>query len=194
MRDGNPTSPRLTCKIGQKRPVGKLLQETKMEKKYWISGAVVLAIGVGAFGVANAKKRVFTKIGVGMVEFEDFDANSDGKITKDELENFKKLRFKKADSNGDGMLSEQEISEQAKLIADLIVKQIITRKDSNGDGMLSQAEFSTAHKGMNKFGNKFGKRMFKHMDTDGNGEISAAEFAARKTKWAKRRHGKGATE
>ncbi len=69
MRDGNPTSPRLTCKIGQKRPVGKLLQETKMEKKYWISVPWFWQL-VWALLVLPMQRNVCLQNRVGMVEFE----------------------------------------------------------------------------------------------------------------------------
>lgn len=154
-----------------------------MQKKYWISGLLALAIGAGAVGVAGAKQRALNAFGFGTPSFEEMDTNSDGMLTPDEMEGWKDLRFKRADANNDGMLSAEEMSEQAKMTSYKIVKRIIEHKDSNGDGMLSAEELATGHKGKAAMG----KRIFAHLDTDGDGAISPEEFVARKGMWGKRR-------
>jgi len=159
------------------------MQKKYWQKKYWISGLLVLAIGAGAVGVAGAKQRALNTFGFGTPSFEEMDANSDGKLTPDEMKGWKDLRFKKADANNDGMLSADEMSERAKMIADKMVKRIIEHKDSNGDGMLSAQELAAGRKSKGAMG----KRMFSHLDTDGDGAISAKEFAARKGPWGKHR-------
>lgn len=164
-----------------------------MEKKYWVSAIVVLALGVGTFGVASAKQKAFGAFGMGALTFEDIDTNSDDKVTKDEMAKLKELRFKKADSNNDGQLSEGEMAEQAKQMAAKIVQRIIANKDENGDAMLSAAEISADHKGKSRSGTK----MFEHLDADNDGAITAEEFAKRgehQGKWGKRHQRKGASE
>ncbi len=181
---------RLTYKIGHNGPLKK---ENVMEKKYWVSAIVVLALGVGTLGVASAKQKAFGAFGAGALAFEDIDANSDGKISKEEMANLEQLRFKKADSNNDGQLSEAEMAEQAKLIAAKIVKRIIENKDANGDGMLSAAEISADHKGKSRGGN----RIFERLDVDNDGALTAKEFAKRgeqRGKWGKRHQRKDASE
>lgn len=122
---------------------------------------------------------------MGGFDFAAVDANSDGKITKEEVEAFKTARLTAMDSDGDGKLSAAELTvahETARAArkaarTEAMVKQF----DKDGDGMLSFAEMP-AGTGMDK--------MFSRLDSDNDGAISQAELDAAKAKMAGRRDGK----
>ena len=150
-----------------------------MKKSYWIAGVLVVGLGAGVVGMANAHQSGSDGRGgmgpMGQISFEVLDADKDGKVTQAEMDAHKTAEFNKADSNGDGLLSADEMlaranSKMADRMGDRL-KQMIARIDTDKDGMLSQAEMQ----GMPR-----GKGMFAQLDTDGDGAISAEEFAARK--------------
>ena len=156
-----------------------------MQNRYWISGILVLGIGAGMVGMASANQGKHGPRGFGDVKFETLDLNSDGKISPDELSAQKDARFKLADTNGDGMLSVEEMQAQSRMRSEKRIKRMLEHRDSNADGMLSMQELAKG---------RDGSKFFKRFDKDGDGSISAEEFAKLKGKWAKRGHGKPASE
>lgn len=75
-------------------------------------------------------------------------------------------RFKAADENGDEKLTKAEIYQsRGKRAADI---------DTNNDGVINVEEMDAAHKEMRL---KREQRMLNRMDTDGDGVVSADEFA-----------------
>jgi len=103
--------------------------------------------------------------------FEDLDADGDGKITPEEMAGHMQARFEGADSDGDGALSRDElIARMTERQAERMAKyadHMIERHDANADGKLSMDEMRADRQG----------KMFKRVDTDGDGAISAEEFA-----------------
>lgn len=95
--------------------------------------------------------------------FEELDADGDGKITPEEMAGHMQARFDGADSDGDGALSRDELIARMANYAD----HMIERHDANADGKLSIDEMRADRQG----------KMFKRLDTDGDGAISAEEFA-----------------
>lgn len=141
-----------------------------MTKTYWIAGVLVIGLGAGVAGMAMAHRA-----GPEPVSFETLDANADGKVTQAEMDAHKTARFTKSDTNGDGKLSPEEMLATANTKAgarmERRVEKMIQRMDTDKDGMLSVTEMQ----GMSR-----GKDMFKHLDADNNGAISAEEFEAGK--------------
>lgn len=124
------------------------------------------------------------KMGGPGFDFAAIDANSDGKITPEEVEAFKAARLAEIDTNADGKLSAEELiagREKAEAAhktarAEAMVKQF----DKDGDGLLSAAEMP-AGPGADK--------MFAHLDTDSDGAISQAEMDAAKAQMQDHRGG-----
>lgn len=158
--------------------------------------AGLIAVG----GAASAKSHG------GGAAFDKVDANGDGKITQAELDTAAATRFATADADNDGFLSTQELlaarvggranrmlarfdtdkngqlsaEELEAAASDKIGKRIERRirdADANNDGKLSLAEMSAR---------RDGGTMIERLDTDGDGALSAEEFAkareGRKTK------------
>lgn len=130
------------------------------------------AILAGGLSVAQADSHM-GKMGKGMGmqhSFQELDADADGKITPEEMANHMQARFEGADSDGDGALSKDELvarmtERQAERMA-AYADHMIERHDANKDGKLSPDEMQARNKG----------KMFKKMDTDGDGAISEEEF------------------
>lgn len=93
----------------------------------------------------------------GGVSFKEFDASM-----KDDI-------FKKFDANGDGKVS---LKEWQKLSPQHPDSQFY-KTDSNGDHYITRAEADAA---FDKDGSL--KKLFKQIDTDGNGSLSVAEIKA----------------
>ena len=114
--------------------------------------------------------------------FEDLDANSDGLITRDEMQAHMQARFAATDTDGDGKLTRQELS--AKIEAhqrqrrDRRLDKMISMRDADGDGALSLEEMRSGR----------GDRMFARIDADGDGAVSKAEFEEMQNKH-RARHG-----
>lgn len=115
--------------------------------------------------------------------FERFDTDSDGAVTKAELEGAAAAHFAEADANGDGLLSAEEMiaaaekmraAREAKRMADRIAKRIEAH-DTDGDGMISLEE-ATAYMGGSRF-----DKMFDKLDADGDGSVTQAELEALKS-------------
>ncbi|MDP2579374.1 EF-hand domain-containing protein [Shimia thalassica] len=160
-----------------------------MKRAMFMTGVLAAALSVTAAGAWAMDKECGPKGKHGprhMMNFEEVDANQDGKITQDELDAFAKARFDKADTDGDGMLSAEEMqakaTEDMKKRAEKRSAKMLEHKDANGDGKLSFEE-------MQSKGKKRGGKMIEKMDTDNDGAVSKEEFEAAKAKMEKR-HGK----
>ena len=155
-----------------------------MKRAYLLSGVVAVAlIGGGAVAYAGGK------MGMGahgpramMMNFEQIDADKDGKITQEEIAAAPKAHFDAADTDQDGALSLEEM--QAQAIARMTERakamsaRMLERKDANGDGKISFEEMQPGKAG-GKNGGPRGQmmgRMFDRVDVDDDGAISKAEF------------------
>jgi Ca2+-binding EF-hand superfamily protein len=136
---------------------------------------------VGGLSMAQAETHM-GKMGKGMGmqhSFEDLDADSDGKITQEEMTAHMQARFDGADTDGDGALSKDELitrmtEHQAERMA-AYADHMIERHDANSDGKLSPDEMQARHKG----------NMFEKIDADGDGAISKEEFSEMRGKHGK---------
>jgi hypothetical protein len=106
-------------------------------------------------------------------DFAAVDADSDGKITQDELTAFRAAEATKIDANGDGKLSAEELA--APRIAEMtdritaMTTEMIARMDTDGDGLLSAAELVTR---------PLPAMLFERADADGDGAVTQAEIDA----------------
>ncbi len=118
-------------------------------------------------------------------QFEEVDANKDGKITQEEIAAHFKARFDAADTDKDGTLSAEEMAAQMQVKqAEKLnkrAKHMIVDRDADNDGKLSFEEMQS----------KRADRMFNRVDANEDGAISAEEFAAMQDRMEKRFGGEG---
>lgn len=176
---------RISLRNGQERPVSNNKAKQKSEEENRMKNAVLmtgLSVAILAGGLTQAMASSDDgKMGKGpRHSFEELDANSDGKITQEEMATHMQSRFEGADADGNGTLSKDElVARMTERQAERIAKyadHMIERHDSDGDGELTMAEMRARHKG----------GMFKRMDADGDGAVTAEEFKAMRGK-----HGHG---
>jgi hypothetical protein len=155
-----------------------------MNTKTILSAVTLAAMVAASFStIAHAESgpRNGDRMGQ-MFVFAEVDANSDGKVTKDELTAYHAAKLAAMDTDKDGNLSEAELmAAQAERQAERqekMAKRMIERRDANNDGVLSLTEM--APKGDR------GDKMFNRADTDNDGAISKAEADAMMDKMEKR--------
>lgn len=115
----------------------------------------VISAGLGLTALSGA---VLADKGPGM--FERSDANGDGFVTKEEFATGRISFFSKLDANGDGAIDQGELDKAREAWHQ--------RKAAEGDSTTQQQADSKPHHG----------GFMKRMDTDGDGKITAVEFAA----------------
>jgi Ca2+-binding EF-hand superfamily protein len=155
-------------------------KEQKMNKftKIVVLSATALTL-VGVSGAAFAKKHE----GKGpMMKFEQLDANSDGFVTKEEMQAKQAERFATADADGDGFLTADELMNakpkmgkrggKNKEMSENKKTRMLRYMDENGDGKVALSEMPTDRI----------DRMFDRLDTNEDGKISKEEMAAHKGK------------
>ena len=137
-----------------------------MSNKLKYSVAVLLALTVGTTAIAQTPKGMKM---LGMSDFEEFDINKDGKVSKEEIRERREIAVQSMDLNGDEKLSADELMQQYTKRAQLSVNRMIKKLDSNGDGSLSFAELEN--------GQRVGtlRKLFDRLDKDDDGYISKEE-------------------
>ena len=137
-----------------------------MSNKLKYSAAVLLAITVGTTAIAQTPKGMKM---LGMSDFEEFDIDKDGKVSKEEIRERREIAVQSMDLNGDQKLNADELMEQYTKRAQLSVNRMIKKLDSNGDGSLSFAELEN--------GQRVGtlRKLFDRLDKDDDGYISKEE-------------------
>ncbi|NNK79272.1 MAG: calcium-binding protein [Litoreibacter sp.] len=110
----------------------------------------------------------------GHANFETIDADGNGELSQEELQNRGRERFASADANSDGLLSKEELiaSGEARMQERLTrrIDRMMEHRDENGDGLLSAEELAPP---ADRAANRFDK-----MDEDQSGGISKEEFEA----------------
>ncbi|MFN3642695.1 MAG: EF-hand domain-containing protein [Gemmobacter sp.] len=141
-------------------------------------------IALGALLIAAAAAPAFARDhgrGPGMLDglFERFDANGDGRITREEIANHRAERIAALDADGDGFVSRDEAiafaRTEAAARAERAAGAMFDRADADGDGRLSAAEVMTA---ADRAGAPSLTMMFDRLDADGDGAITRAEAEA----------------
>lgn len=165
-----------------------------MKTKTILSAVTLAAMVAASFStVAQADAGGRGDRGGPMFNFEEMDANADGKVTKEEITAYHAAKIAAMDTDKDGNLSEAELlagqqQRQAEREAQRgakMVKRMLERQDANKDGVLSVTEMTPPA--------DRGDKMFDRADVDGDGAISKAEADVMMEKMAKRgdKRGKG---
>ena len=108
-----------------------------------IAAALVSAIGVTAVAQASPGKRDHDRHGGrAIMLMEQFDANSDGQVTQQEIDSVRAERFEQFDTNNDGRLS---LEEYEALWLDAMRSRMVDRfqrLDDDGDAVVTVEEFA----------------------------------------------------
>lgn len=119
--------------------------------------------------------------GFALMQFDEIDADKDGKITQAELDAYRAARVTALDADGDGKISADELKAaqmaQMEERAATMAARMIERMDSDGDGLLSAAELAMPAPPA---------RLFDRLDTDGDGAVSRAEAEAAQARMGER--------
>lgn len=102
----------------------------------------------------------------------DYDLNGDGQITPEEVQAARAAEFPKIDTDGNGFISFAEL----QTWADAQQTARFNKIDTDANGTLTEAEFIAGKPKHAPEG--ISGRIFKLLDTDGNGVLSLAEFKA----------------
>lgn len=97
--------------------------------------------------------------------FERYDANQDGKITKDEIAAARKASLAKYDADKDGQLSLDEFQGLFNEIMRHRMVRMFQKLDRDGDAKVSEAEIARRV-----------DRMMAHLDRNDDGEIERGEM------------------
>jgi len=92
-----------------------------------------------------------------------YDANQDGKVTREEFHAARRLLFLQHDQNGDGVLGPSEVRRPAPA-ADA---DAFARLDADGDGVITRAEWDAD-----------GGRLFERLDTNADTVLSRDELSS----------------
>ena len=165
---------------------------TLNNKTIWISGALVLALGLGGAAIAQDRGNKGDRgdrRGAGFEQMiAEFDANGDGAITQEEVDTVLAERFAAADTNGDGLLSADEAfaAAEARRAERMRTRteSMVSRLDADGDGLLSADEVASGGPA---------SRIFDRLDANDDGTLSAEELERAKTRMGRRgeHHGRG---
>lgn len=120
-------------------------------------GLAASALAVSAIAAPGGKGRGFDRM----------DANGDGKVTADELNERHEALIEAADADGDGAVTEAEM--QAFHQAKRAEWRAKNNPDTNGDGLVSRQEFQAAS-----------DKRFDRMDKNGDGVLSEDERPQRR--------------
>ncbi len=111
----------------------------------------------------------------GEMMFDRFDANQDGTITQEEVEQAKADQFATMDADGDGELTQIEIEEGRQKLKEERKAERFSRLDKNGNGALSLDEFDMGRSG----------DLFERFDDNKDGAISKDEVEDMKGRFRK---------
>ena len=117
--------------------------------------------------------------------FAILDADGNGSITMEELENAAAARFAAMDTDGNGGISAAELATAHEAEMASRTAKMIERMDENGDGELQADEMKPRGRGNNA------ERMFDHMDENEDAAISQDEYDAAGEGRGGRHGGKG---
>lgn len=117
----------------------------------------------GDHGVRGGPKHHMGRMGGGMFRtiFDTVDADSDGMVTREEIDTYRASRVSDADESGDGVLSIEEFDELYREFTRSRMVDAFQSLDNDGDGTISAEEMDNRV-----------SRLVEHLDHDGDGALS----------------------
>lgn len=103
--------------------------------------------------------------GPGMMLFEWFDDDDDGKVTLQEFREGEQERFVEMDTNHDGKVTIEEFKAAPMPSREARLQRMFKRLDTNNDGVLTAEELAAR-----------GEAKFKKLDANGDGVITMEEI------------------
>ena len=100
--------------------------------------------------------------------FERFDADGDGRVTREEVEAFRSERFDEMDADGDGRVTLDEMREAAAARAAERAEERFADIDDDGDGTISKDELTPGPE----------IDIFARLDQNDDGAITEDELSA----------------
>lgn len=163
-------------------------------RKSMLAGAAIAAIGLlAATGASYADRSEdcdFGKHGKhhgagdhgerGVMMFEKFDINSDGTVTRAEIDEARTSRMKGADGNSDNQLSLEEFETVWLEMTRPMMVDRFQDLDEDGDGQVTDAELDRPM-----------SKMFVILDQNEDGSITMAELRSLHDKHKRHGHGEG---
>ncbi len=145
-----------------------------------LAAAAALALPAAAHPMGEGADACGPRAGMG---FAAFDADGDGRITREELRAVRAAAVEGLDADGDGFITAEELAahrlRQAEARIAAQAACIVARLDLDGDGRLGAAELAAGvGMGAGPGGGMMPERMFDRLDTDTDGAVTEAEFAA----------------
>lgn len=104
------------------------------------------------------------------MNFEELDTNSDGKLSKEEIQAGAKGPFGNADANADGKITKEEMVAAAGERAAKRFDRMVEKHDADKDGALTMEEIKTGKREARM------EKMFDRVDADDDGFISKEEM------------------
>jgi Ca2+-binding EF-hand superfamily protein len=155
---------------------GEHRQEDKMKKTWIIASLAAVVLGTStAFATEPympRQERAFTRL----------DANSDGKLSKDELKTVVIKRFARLDSNSDQSVSADEIEKTMQLALTKRRDRIMKFMDRDANGTITQTELDNVL-----------EAMFNSADADDDGGVTLTEAQGfKRAEWRRGMLEKGA--
>lgn len=126
---------------------------------------IVTALSIGLTGsAALAHGKDGSK---GQMRFETLDTDSDGKLSRAEMDAGAAARFAAMDANADGKITAEEMTQGRKARAERRFGKMLERLDADKDGALSFEEMAAGPRH---------KEMFDRLDADDDGFVTKAEM------------------
>jgi Ca2+-binding EF-hand superfamily protein len=145
-------------------------QMTVRAKLHMMSLAALIAVG-GQAALAKGPDAA--------EKFAAIDTDSNGQVTADEMRAHAAARFAAVDTDGDGFLSPEEMQATRKARGGEHAKRMLEKFDKDGSGALDVGELEAAFEGRHGHKGKRGKHMMSRMDTNKDGKLALEEMTGK---------------
>lgn len=158
---------------------------------FTLLGATALVGGLAVAAVAHDRTAGpgamhGSRLGTGFMQlFERIDGNGDGRVDQAEAETFRTERFTEADADSDGKVTADELAALHSRMVERHAAEQFARLDADGNGEISEQEFVKARlarlqaRMSDDRSQEFAARRFARMDANDDGTLDAEELGHR---------------